>query len=304
MNEQSLEYDGNSEDVELISSSTLITRSVYEAVIKIVEFKCDTEDVRKKMSIPREDGYLILFNVRNCPKKTIYSHNNIVGPLICTAGSAIIYDLLENLYIDMSGPFHFFHFYLPRKVLNAIADELQVPRICELVYNPEMGVEDPVLQQLFTSLLPYMGRQNHSNSLFVDHVALAVSAHVAQVYGNMQIRRRTPRGGLAPWQERKAKELLTASIEESISLSRLAEECRLSVRHFARAFRKSTGVSPHRWGMEQRVEQAKALLGNSELPISSIALSCGFSDQSHFTRVYSALVGMSPGAWRRTRIQA
>jgi AraC-like DNA-binding protein len=110
------------------------------------------------------------------------------------------------------------------------------------------------------------------------------------------------RGGLAPWQLRRAKELMSANLDEQFPLSRLAEECGLSVRHFARAFRHSTGVPPHRWLMTHRLNRAKEQLRDPALSLTEIALACGFADQSHFTRMFTTRLGMSPGAWRRMRM--
>lgn len=107
------------------------------------------------------------------------------------------------------------------------------------------------------------------------------------------------RGGLAPWQERRSKELMRSRLESDISLAELATECRLSRSYFARAFKKSTGESPHRWLLGQRVETAKHMLLHSETPLSEIALAVGFSDQSHLTKVFARAVGATPGAWRR-----
>jgi len=86
-----------------------------------------------------------------------------------------------------------------------------------------------------------------------------------------------------------------------ISLTRIASECGLSAAHFARAFRISTGAPPHRWLVNQRIEQSKALLVGSTLSLTEIAIKCGFSDQSHFTRAFSAAVGATPGRWRLVR---
>jgi AraC-like DNA-binding protein len=202
----------------------------------------------------------------------------------------------------MSSPFHSLHFYLSRKVLDQVADEAGVPRIGDLRFRPAQTFDDPIVRQLIGSLVPSMARPEEANAVFVDHVALALAAHVAQVYGGMVPGRRLPRGGLAPYLERCAKELLSANLSGEIPLQRLADECGLSVRHFARAFRQSTGVPPHRWLMQHRVEQAKGLLRDSALPLADIALNCGFADQSHFTRVFTAIVGTSPGSWRRMRL--
>jgi transcriptional regulator GlxA family with amidase domain len=78
----------------------------------------------------------------------------------------------------------------------------------------------------------------------------------------------TQRGGLAPYQERCAKELMAANLTEDISLLRVATACGLSARHFTRAFRQSTGLSPHRWLIEYRVERAKGLLIDSRRRIN------------------------------------
>jgi AraC family transcriptional regulator len=110
------------------------------------------------------------------------------------------------------------------------------------------------------------------------------------------------RGGLAPWQERRAKELMSTQLGREISLAFVAGECKLSVSHFARSFKQCTGKPPHRWLLENRVEKAKELLIDAELPLAEIALECGFSDQSHFTRVFSRTVGTSPGTWQRLRL--
>ena len=111
------------------------------------------------------------------------------------------------------------------------------------------------------------------------------------------------RGGLAPWQERRAKELMSTHLGREISLAFVASECRLSVSHFARSFKQCTGKPPHRWLLENRVDRAKELLTDAELPLAEIALECGFSDQSHFTRVFSRTVGTSPGTWQRLRLR-
>jgi transcriptional regulator GlxA family with amidase domain len=73
----------------------------------------------------------------------------------------------------------------------------------------------------------------------------------------------------------------------------------LSVRHFARAFRVSTGFPPHCWLPEHRVDHAKGLLSTKALSLTDVAALCGFADQSHFSRVFTAIAGLSPAAWRR-----
>ncbi|MFF7706749.1 helix-turn-helix domain-containing protein [Pseudomonas sp. NPDC007930] len=115
-------------------------------------------------------------------------------------------------------------------------------------------------------------------------------------------RQRAPapeRLALAPWQERKAKELLASAVEGQQRVAEVAQQCGLSRSHFTRAFKRATGLSPQAWSLEARLERARQLLQGSRLPISHISQECGFADQSHFCRSFSRAAGMSPLQWRR-----
>jgi AraC-like DNA-binding protein len=110
-----------------------------------------------------------------------------------------------------------------------------------------------------------------------------------------------PRGRLAPWQRDRAVDLLRASIKEDISLVDVAGACRLSLSHFAHAFKKTLGQPPHKWLVEQRVALAKRLLLGSALAMVDVALESGFSDQSSFYRSFRRIAKTSPNQWRRNR---
>ena len=161
------------------------------------------------------------------------------------------------------------------------------------------AVNDAKIAGLGGTILPALSDPQQANRLFVDHIALAVGIHVAQTYGGMRPVPHPARGGLAPWQERRAKEILSANLDGSMPLKDVARECRLSVSHFSRAFRRTMGVAPHNWLLTRRIEVAKEKLRNSRLSLLEVALACGFADQSHLTRVFTGMVGVSPGAWRR-----
>jgi AraC family transcriptional regulator len=107
------------------------------------------------------------------------------------------------------------------------------------------------------------------------------------------------RVALSPWQERRAKELMSSQMDKGLSIAHIASECSLSRSHFSRAFKKNTGLSPRDWFLQMRLDKAKRLLGVPQLTISQISLDCGFADQSHFTRVFTRVVGATPFSWRR-----
>ena len=93
---------------------------------------------------------------------------------------------------------------------------------------------------------------------------------------------------------------MDAHIGEAIGLEALAESAGLSVYHFARVFKETVGMTPHAFVMSRRVAKAQKLLVGTELPISEIARTVGFADQSHLTRRFREAFGMSPGQYRRS----
>ena len=108
------------------------------------------------------------------------------------------------------------------------------------------------------------------------------------------------RGGLAGSVLRRIRAYIDAHIGEHISLEDLAREAGVSRFHFARQFRLSTGESPMGYLRRVRIERSKSILQSRETTIAEVAATLGFSDQSHFTRTFGRLVGVSPGSFARS----
>jgi AraC family transcriptional regulator len=109
---------------------------------------------------------------------------------------------------------------------------------------------------------------------------------------------------LAPWQERKAKEMLEQSLCTRLFIADVAKQCAMSRSHFSRVFKKTTGMSPKEWSLDLRIHQAKVFLAAGMMPLSQIGLACGFADQPHFSRMFSKLVGATPKRWQRLNLEA
>ena len=108
-------------------------------------------------------------------------------------------------------------------------------------------------------------------------------------------------GGLVAWKKRRLTAYIDAHLAEPIRVGDLSTLLDLSESHFSRAFRCTFGTSAHEYLTRRRVEVAQSLMLRSREPLCAIALRCGLSDQSHFTRVFRRIVGETPDAWRRTR---
>ena len=108
-----------------------------------------------------------------------------------------------------------------------------------------------------------------------------------------------PRGGLAPAALRRVREHVDARLAEPIAIGDLAEIAGLSSCHFARAFKQSVGLPPHRYVMERRIETAAHLIQATGMKLADIALDVGLCDQSHLTRLFASRKGCTPLAFRR-----
>jgi AraC-like DNA-binding protein len=278
---------------------SIVSRALRKAEICMTEVRDDDPKTAMTKPLPPEDAFVAVLVLRDYPGRQYWELGRPAPRADLRAGEVVLYDLKRDPVALIDKPYHSLHFHLPRSALNDIADDASVPHIGDLDYQPGAGKLDPTFGHLARSLLPALERPEEASRLFIDHVALAVAAHVAQAYGGMHNQPRTVLGGLAPWQERRAKEMLGANLQDTASLDDISQACGLSVSYFSRAFRKSTGVAPHRWLIQRRVETAKALLRANETSLSEVALHCGFADQSHFTRTFSEMVGVSPGTFRR-----
>jgi AraC-like DNA-binding protein len=283
----------------LKAQAVSFVRTLRNTGIAVTEVRADDPPLGDLSgSIEREDAFLVAVMRRDFLAHEYFEDSRIAGVTALKTGQTVLYDLKRNPQFHINNPFHSVHFYLPRAALNLVADGSEARKIEELRYQPGVGVDDAVMRGLVGSLTPAFESPEQTSRLFVEHVTLAVAVHVAKTYGGM-VPATNARGGLAAWQVKRAEDALAANLEGDLSLADLANDCGLSASHFSRAFRQSTGLSPHQWLQQRRVDAAKGLLADRKLSLSEVALACGFADQSHFTRVFARLAGISPGAWRR-----
>lgn len=279
----------------------LFTRTIQKTSIAVTHFRRDTPNLGLTEPIAEEDAYqAVVLLQRGVHRYDLWEEGKAIQTNPHANGDVSFFDLRTPPIYNVHTPFDTLWFYLPRATLDGIAEDANAPRISGLDYRPGFSVPDSTLHRLSKLLLPAFQNPEQVSRIFVDYVTLAVAAHILHTYGGMRpasIERRG--GGLAPWQERRAKELLNSHLDGDVTVALLAEECGLSRRHFARAFRQTTGAAPHQWLIKRRVEQATALLGDRSLTLLDIAQACGFADQSHFTRVYTRLTGTPPGTRRR-----
>jgi AraC-like DNA-binding protein len=281
-------------------ATAFVSRSLRNANIAVTELRSDHPDYGVSAPLVREDAFLVGYHLVDYPVHEYFEDERAAPITGLRTGQTTLYDLKRDPRFNINKAIHCVHFYFPRAALNAISDHAEAAPIGDLRYQPGVGVDDAVMRALVASLMPAFENPEQASRVFVEHVTLAVGVHVATIYGGMKSLARPARGGLAPWQMKRVEDSLAANLEGDVSLADLANDCGVSTSHFSRAFRQSTGLSPHQWLLRYRVEHAKALLVDRTLSLSDVALACGFADQSHFNRVFARLTGLAPGAWRRS----
>ena len=278
---------------------SLMTRSLRSVELAVTETRDDNPVPGLSGSFAVEDAFLVSLKLHDYPDCELWEHGKCIMKRDVRAGATYLYDLKRDPRYVIDKPFHSMFFYVPRSALDSISEQSGARRVGQLACELGVGHDDAIVRQIGASFLEGLRRPAETNQLFVDHMLHALTAHVAQTYGGLRPDAKPIRGGLAPWQLDRACDRLEADLAGKIPLRQIAAEFGLSVDHFSRAFRISTGLPPHRWLLRQRVKTAQQLMTIRDLPLSEVAKSAGFANQSHFTKAFSTIVGVSPGAWRR-----
>ncbi len=188
---------------------------------------------------------------------------------------------------EIASHFQFVHFHIPDATLRAsyarIHDrDARRLEVRESTFSDQPEIALPMFQ------MAQAAQQG-------DH--LAAEEALSTLVAHLPEEKLILKSGLSPQQLRRTDEWISANISKSILLADLAKEAGLSEFHFQRMFTLSRGISPHKWVLRKRIEQAKEQLTSSHT-IAQIASSCGFSCQSHLTRAFKAEVGTTPARYR------
>ena len=276
---------------------TILARTSSVAPIGFTRLKTEGASLSRSKAPPIENAYI--FHVQLQPAAMdMWIDGKFWPATTTTAGATFLYDLRSSPVAEMHSSLDNVRFYISQASLDELAFDHGIRRAAGLM-TPRLGCLDRVMYGLANALLDHVERANEHSALFVDHVALAFFTHVMSAYGNAAVPDDLTPGGLSPWQLRRALDFLSAHLSDDPGVADLARECGLSTGYFSRAFRQTTGITPHQWLIRRRLERARQLLLGNGLELADIALVCGFVDQSHFTRVFAKLEGDSPGKWRQ-----
>jgi AraC family transcriptional regulator len=244
-----------------------------------------------------ERGHIIALQLKAIPYMEQFLGRKKVSSGYYQAGAVSVIDLQEEPSVLLPNPFDALVIHVTQAALNEAAYAHRASPVEQLVWPH--GKPDHVLHPFVRTLLASLEQPHRTSKIFLDHMLHALHSHFVCSYAGIKVSDRQFRGGLSPWQMRRATELLEAHLHGNIALQKVAEACELSVSHFARAFKQTFRRPPYQWLMERRVERARDLIMNSRLPLADIAARCGFGDQSALNRTFKRIYGLTPGIWRR-----
>lgn len=197
---------------------------------------------------------------------------------------------------DIGGEVNVLQLYLPHAIVERVAAEAgsEVAPLLE-----RTGYLDPTTSRLLMSAADVLDGIEALDALFRQQLTELLTTRLLSMHTGTSTGHQPAVGGLSPTALRRAIERLRSDSDVDLSLGALAADAHLSRFHFCRAFKQSTGLSPHAWLRQHRLAQAMTILRDTDEPVLSIAVALGYGSQSAFTVAFRRLTGATPGEWRR-----
>jgi AraC family transcriptional regulator len=198
---------------------------------------------------------------------------------------------------DIPKPVDVVQLYLPPTTLKRIADEANTATPIDLLERT--GHPDPITSRLLLSASDSLEGNGALDALFRHQLTDLLATRVLAAHTGSPTTIQPTMGGLSPKVMLRAIERLRSDSDADVSLAALASDAGLSRFHFCRAFKDSTGLSPHAWLRQYRIEQAMNMLRDTDESVVSVAVALGYSSQTAFAAAFRKLTGETPSDWRR-----
>ncbi|PSR16791.1 AraC family transcriptional regulator [filamentous cyanobacterium CCP3] len=191
------------------------------------------------------------------------------------------------------------HIVFAPEFLNRVAREADWVNAGGIELRPVVKTRDRRLESLVQLFLTEIEQSHFGDKLYLESLSSILGIHLLRHYCDIAPASRRYTAGLAPYQLKQVLEYIQAQLGQALSLDAMAAQVGLSRSHFAHQFKQATGVAPHQYVSQQRVEKAKQALRSPQRSITDIALECGFANQSHLTKVFKKQTGTTPKAYRQ-----
>ncbi len=198
---------------------------------------------------------------------------------------------------DIPKPVDVVQLYLPHATLKRVADESETATPTDLLERT--AHPDPITSRLLLSAAGVVENNGALDTLFRHQLVDLLATRLLAAHTSSPTTFQPAMGGLSPKVLLRAIERLRSNSDADVSLDAMASDAGLSRFHFCRAFKESTGLSPHAWLRQYRLEQAMNMLRNTDASIVSVAVEFGYASQTAFAAAFRRLTGEAPSDWRR-----
>lgn len=165
----------------------------------------------------------------------------------------------------------------------------------QLEIAPVFGIRDPLIQQIGLELKTEL--ELSADRLYAELMANALIVHLLRRYSSRKVTIAEPTGGLSNTKLRQVIDFIYNRLDQELTVTDIADVVQISPYHFSRLFKQSTGLTPHQYVIQCRVERAKQLLLQGEMELAEIADAVGFANQSHLNRHFKRCTGTTPTAF-------
>ena len=213
------------------------------------------------------------------------------------AGALGLYSSGVEVKVSQVGASHAPRIILSLDTGGVLRDRLFDDNLVTTALRPAVCFHDEALVPVLREMLREIRAGCPNGSLFAESLSVGVGLHLSRTRGLRPAS--AERGKLSASQWSHLNELIESELASDLSLSTMAVAVGLSKPHFVRLFRNTVGTSPHRYLVLKRIERAQRLIRSADLPLVDIALEVGFASQSHLTRLFREVVGVTPGEIRK-----
>jgi AraC family transcriptional regulator len=249
------------------------------------------DSCRHAKAVPSSGRYVIGVALKTARVKLTRGSSTVFDGSM-PAGTLHITGPTDPLTAEFRGPCDFIHFHVSTDYLRECQEAARSSQAQPIRDLNDLIIRDPLAELLGKTLVD---RGTEGDSVYTESVGRTLVMHVAR----LEPPRHTVKA-LPKWRMKRVQEYVGAHLEEGISLANLAEVAGLSRMHFAAQFRAATGLRPHDYVLQQRIETAKDILSNTDMPLADVALAVGFYAQPHYSTVFKRLADETPARWRRS----
>jgi AraC family transcriptional regulator len=262
--------------------------------VRVLQFRHS----RRELIVPPLSNILVMINLSATTKVTARINGQDFGQaleegesVIIPAGTPSEWRWPDGQSCDM------LHIYLQPGFLRQAAESSDIDA-ARIAIEPELGVHDAHIRHIGMSLLQELESTSWAGKAYADLLATALAVHLLRKHAVESPFPPSYSGGMPKYKLRRAVDYISDKLGGELRVAEIAEEVNMSPYHFTRLFKQATGLAPHQYIMQKRIEMAKKFLVETELPIAQIALETGFQSQSRFTTLFRQITGTTPRAYR------